>query len=165
MLEDGTEYIGDYHKYSTGEVFTKGYYIKDVSDKLIPYIDLQNVSQKDTFEYDNLASFKIDKFQEVQFRKTQPTDGDYSNGYFFRYFVKRHFQSIIHEVEKGTFSNAPQDLYVKTQITWKLRGPLNDTDSEKGVFDTNQRLVLLAERDVVGISNYITDYTEYAIIT
>ena len=31
MLEDGTEYIGDYHKYITGEVYTKSAFVKNVS--------------------------------------------------------------------------------------------------------------------------------------
>lgn len=165
MLEDGTEYVGDYHRYSTGEVFTRGYYIRDVSDKLIPYIDLQNVSKKDTFQYDKLKSSEIDTISEVSFKKPQPTDADYGNGYFFRYFVKRHFQKIITEVDRDTFLNVPDNFYVKTQLVWKLRGPLNDTDSEKGVFDTNKRLVALSEKDVEGLTNYITDYIEYAIMS
>jgi hypothetical protein len=40
MLEDGTEYIGDYHRYITNEVFTLSSYILGLSKKLIPYLDL-----------------------------------------------------------------------------------------------------------------------------
>lgn len=162
MLEDGTEYVGDYHKYtSTNEVFTKSTWITNVSQKLIPYINLTIDDFKKAFEYDALKKKSITEIRETTYKKTTPVENDYINGYFFRYFLKRHFQSIITEVDRDTYSNAQDEFYVKVELGWKLTGPLNDTDKEKGVYDTNRRLVLLAEKDMVGIRNYVTNYTEY----
>ncbi len=39
MTEDGKEYIGGYHTYTTGEVFTQASYVRDVSKKLPLYIE------------------------------------------------------------------------------------------------------------------------------
>ena len=163
MLEDGTEYVGDYHRYtSTNEVFTKSTWIKDVSQKLIPYVNLTIDDFKKAFEYDGLKKQSITEIRETTYKKTMPVENDYVNGYFFRYFLKRHFQSIITEVDRDTYSNAQDEFYVKVELGWKLTGPLNDSGIEKGVYDTNRRLVLLAEKDMIGIRNYVTNYTEYA---
>jgi len=165
MLEDGTEYIGDYHTYYSGEVFTRSSFLKNVSKKLIPYINLEELSQKETYEYEKLTSIKSDKYIFAQYGLTPPKESDYSNGFFNRYFLKRHFQDIITEVTKSTFENAKSEYYIAIKIPWKITGPLRDSGITKGVLDTNQRLVLLMEKDMVGISTYITDYTEYARIS
>lgn len=163
MLEDGTEYVGDYHMYTrTNEVFTKSQYLSDVSQKLIPYLNIENYDIKKTFDYDNLVKSKPSKFEHGLYGKTLPNDLDYANGFYTRYFIKRHFQNVISEVSKDTFSQANDEFYIKVELKWKLTGPLNDIGIEKGVYDTNQRLVLLAENDMVGIRNYVTNYTEYA---
>jgi hypothetical protein len=54
MTEDGKEYIGGYHTYTTGEVFTQASYVRDVSKKLIPYKDVSQQSVKEVFDYDDL---------------------------------------------------------------------------------------------------------------
>ena len=163
MLVDGTEYVGDYHKYTTtNEVFTKSKYLKNISRKLIPYVNIENYDIKKTFEYDNLINSKPAQFKYGMYGKMVPVEKDYINGSYTRYFIKRHFQSIITEVNKDTFNESTEEFYVKVELLWKLTGPLNDTDKETGVYDTNRRLVLLADTDMVGIRNYVTNYTEYA---
>ena len=165
MLVDGTEYIGDYHTYSTGEVYTKSEYIQNVSKKLIRYLNISDYNIKKVFEYDSLKSAEAGKLGDVVYSKLTPLESDYSNGSYTRYFVKRHFQKLITEVNADSFANASDEFYNKLELKWKLTGPLNDTIEERGVYDTNRRLVLLAEKEMVGIRNYVTDYTEYARIS
>ena len=52
MTTDNVEYIGAYHKYLTGEVYTKARWEPDVSIILIPYID-QTIPNK------NMTYFKL----------------------------------------------------------------------------------------------------------
>lgn len=165
MLEDGTEYIGDYHSYYTGEVFTRATYIKNRSEKLIPYVDLKEEARKESFQYDKLKSVDSEKFVFAIYKKPTPVENDYSNGFFKRYFLKRHFQDIITEVGKSTFQDAKEEYYIKVEIPWKLTGPLNDQGIDKGVFDTNRRIILIVEKEMVGIRNYVTNYIEYARIS
>ena len=152
MLLDGTEYIGDYHKYITGEVYTKSSYIKDVSEELIPYINLSKYDNKVKFEYDNLATTKIQDFEFAEYNKPIPTQKDYDRGYYSRYFVKRHFDGIVTEVSKDTYNAVQNEHYVKLELAWKLRddAPI-----------VNQKQVRTAEKDIKGISNYITNYYEF----
>lgn len=151
MFEDGAEYIGDYHKYSTGEVFTKSSYIKNVSEKLVPFIDLSNFDNSQKFDYDTLVKFKSN-YEFATYGKTIPTQNDYNDGYFTRYFAKRHFNNIITEVTKDTYIRLTPEYYSKLELRWKLVGD---------AIIVNQRVVRNAEKDIKGISNYITNYSEF----
>lgn len=152
MLEDGTEYIGDYHKYITGEVYTKSTFVKNVSKQLVPYINLSDEDNKVKFEYDNLRDDEVESFVFANYTKTQPTQKDYDKGYYSRYFVKRHFDQIITEVSKDTFNSVQDEHYLRLELAWKLRD---------NAADVNLLQVRNAEKDIKGISNYITDYTEF----
>lgn len=153
MLEDGTEYIGDYHKYITGEVFTKSSFIKNVSQLLIPFIDMSVKDLKQKFDYDTLIEEPTRKFVSAVYGITLPTQKDYDKGYFTRYFAKRHFDQIITEVTEDTFNRLNVQYYVKLELAWKLRG---------NVEEVNMKQVRTAERDIKGISNYLTNYSEFA---
>lgn len=153
MLEDGTEYIGDYHKYITGEVFTKSSFIKNVSQLLIPFIDMSVKDLKQKFDYDALVEEPTNEFVIAKYGITLPTQEDYDKGYFKRYFAKRHFSQIITEVTNDNFIDLQEEYYVKLELAWKLRG---------NVEETNMKQVRTAERDIKGISNYLTNYSEFA---
>ena len=64
MTEDGKEYIGGYHTYTTGEVFTQASYVRDVSKKLIPYKDVSQQSVKEVFDYDDLPKDALVDFTD-----------------------------------------------------------------------------------------------------
>jgi hypothetical protein len=152
MLEDGTEYVGDYHTYITGEVFTKSSYVKNISKKLVPYIDLSQSSNKTNFKYDSLLEDTIDSFVFARYQKNVPTQEDYDNGFYYRFFAKRHFNGIIVEVSEDTFNELQPEHYKTLELAWKLR--------DDAVI-VNQRQVRTAEKDIKGISNYITNYSEF----
>jgi len=151
MSEDGIEYIGDYHTYSTGEVFTKSTYLRNVSQKLIPYVNLSEVAIAEKFRYDGLVKFNSN-FEFASYGQTIPTQDDYNSRFVIRYFVKRHFNDIITEVTKATYSKLSTIFYKKIELRWKLSG-----DAPM----VNERIIRNAEKDIKGISNYITNYSEF----
>ena len=67
MFTDNTEYIGQYHTYTTGEVFSEASYVKDKSRILIPYINIDLINEQNeigidttkNFEYDNIKNFDV----------------------------------------------------------------------------------------------------------
>lgn len=162
MTEDGKEYIGAYHTYTTGEVFTQASFIRDVSKKLIPYKDITQQKVKEVFDYDKLP--KKEQLSEhffPSYSKATPIESDYLKGFVKRYYVRSMLNGIIMETSIRDYSKVKPEAFEKTTITWKLTGPINDSGSEPGVEDTNRRLVNLAEREVKGISNYITNFIEF----
>jgi hypothetical protein len=162
MTEDGKEYIGGYHTYTTGEVFTQASYIKDVSKKLIPYKDVSQQSVKEVFDYDALPKkSNLAEHFFPTYSKATPIESDYLKGFVKRYYVRSMLNGIIMETSIRDYSKVRPEVFEKTTITWKITGPINDSGSEPGIEDTNRRLVNLAEREVKGITNYITNFTEF----
>jgi hypothetical protein len=49
-------------------------------------------------------------------------------------------------------------------MAWKITGPLNDTLVEKGVIDTNRRMLFELERQIPNISGYFKNLSEWAKI-
>lgn len=162
MFENGVEYVGDYHTYSTGEVFTKSSYVKNVSEKLIPFIDLSISDNKKKFQYDSIAKSIPQNFYFPIYRKVLPTEDNYIQGYFFRYFVKKYHSPYVTEVNKDTYSATQVEHFAKAEIPWKLIGTLNDSQKGPGVADTNRRIISGVNTLIDGIVNYVTDFSEYA---
>ena len=76
MFENGQEYQGQYHTYTnTKEVFTESYFIKDVSQKLIPYYNLNVDYQKNTFQYNVLKEIYFNKLSINKVIKDLGTSG------------------------------------------------------------------------------------------
>ena len=155
MLEDGTEYVGDYHRYSTGEVLTKGSFVKNVSKKLIPYLNLNNTDVKTTFKYDSLIDDKRPNFEFAIHSDISPTVDDYNFGYFTRYFAKRHFNNIISELNSNDFEILQSEHYITLELGWKITGNTSD------VIETNRQQVFLGNETINGLVNYVTDYTQF----
>lgn len=162
MTEDGKEFIGSYHTYTTGEVFTQSSYVRDVSKKLIPYKDITQEEIKTSFDYDKLPKKQpISEYFFPTYSKTIPTETDYLKGFVSRYFVKSKFNNVLMETSVKDYKKAKNEHFYKTTIPWKITGAVNDSGSEPGVEDTNRRLVNLAERDVPQIKDYITNFVEF----
>jgi hypothetical protein len=173
MLEDGTEYKGFYHKYVDGTVLTGAVFHKTDSKKLIPYVN--KVDQPNNFEYD--AIVKKNRIIAPYYVFPIPILDDYKAGKITRYFLKRRnfstFQDII-EINKAQWLKLKQyddgidnNLYMAVVVDWKLTGPLNDDRSTQnivyGVYDTNQRIVLLKDHEFAGLKDFLTDYVELSV--
>jgi len=174
MFENGTEFIGYYHKYIDGNVKSGAVFSNTESKKLIPYIDL--VNQPDNYIYNSIKT-PINTVSPI-IKYTFPTVDDFSVGKITRYFIKRRnystFQDIF-EIDKNQyklwkFKSAGIDfaLYNAIELDWKLTGPLRDVVEDgkisvPGVYDTNLRIVMLKDNVFTGLKNYLTDYTELSI--
>jgi hypothetical protein len=173
MLENGTEYIGYYHKYIDGTQMTGPVYHSIESMTLIKYIDV--VSQPDNHIYSKLKPRT--EFKTPYYAFSLPTLEDYQNGKVVRYFIQRRnrntYEDII-EIDKAQFKlwrvpkgGIDDSLYDVLSLDWKLTGPLYDDTSNRdivfGVYSTNQRMALLKNRIFPGLKDFITDYTELSV--
>jgi len=161
MLEDGTEFKGAYHTYTTNEVFTESSYVRGRSKKLIPYVNMSEEANKKKFEYDGLVAQTPKKFTFANYSKQIPTQLDYDRGYFYRYFVKRRTSDYISEVNLENYGKADTEHFIKVKLAWKIAGPLNDTSNERGVIDTNRRILIETENTMSKISEYVKNLTEW----
>ena len=180
MFMDGTEYKGQYHTYTTGEVFTQSAFVNGVSKTLIPYIDLESVSKlgvdfAKNFEYDSIKTVTVKESSTPNPAVVQPTDKDRINGYMLRYYASKVNDDNIIEITKDDMgkSNTPEgldiNLYKIFSLRWKVSGPMNDVlDShgnikESGIIDTNIRTITLKSETYPALKDYIANnYTEFS---
>ena len=175
MLQDGTEYIGFYHKYIDGILMTEAVFNKITSKKLIPYAD--SITQPDNFLYNQLINKKNLKRPSPRYVFPRPTEKDYKNGKFDRYFIRRRNLTTIEDIieidlaqyklwkEAGV--GIDETLYNAIIVSWKLTGTYYDSGTapniQYGVYDTNKRIVNLKDKDFPGLKDFLTDYIELTV--
>ena len=173
MSTSGQEYVGYYHRYIDGLVMTEAVYNPLKSIQLIPYVN-QTINSSNA-EYNKLITKKT--YKSPTYSIYVPVLKDYNNGFFKRHFIvprnSKTYTDII-EINNSQYSDwltkrINSDYYNAIQINWKLTGPLTDTYNDKrylvsyGVTDSNKRSIELANIQMPGISDYITNYIEFTI--
>lgn len=164
-LNDWREYIGYYHKYSNGEVFTEREWDPNRSEVLVPYkerqdsyfkyLDVKKYTLHQGEKYELIGPQKYFAYSAPRAVKRLPTDIETENGLMERYFVYKRNESnrIMVEVDSKQIENFDKDntginqyLYGLVKIPWKLSGPERDIYDgtmikTPGVIDTNQRII------------------------
>lgn len=106
----------------------------------------------------------------------QPVSSDYQKGYIIRYFTKKiNNKGYVTEISESGYNDIVNgtaqfdiSMYQVTTILWKISGPLHTItisqyDVREGIVETNQRLTSAAEKNFLGITDYIAgDYTKFA---
>jgi len=156
MYQEGTEYIGPYHSYSTGELYTGNIWSSKQSIKLIPYIRrdvLNNV-------YRSLKSINIST-KSIPRHKPNIIQSDKTTGYIVRYFLKKINEEIIIEVSKDTYKqwkqgNIDKKLYIGVELNWYITGNIEDTFDgpafNRGVINQNNRQIKAAQSTIPTIN-------------
>tara|TARA_Y100000114_G_scaffold86259_1_gene79797 strand:- start:22 stop:945 length:924 start_codon:yes stop_codon:yes gene_type:complete len=98
----------------------------------------------------NIAN-NITKIKDIPFNKNTPTEDDYTNGFFIRYFVRRSNEKTIYkEISKEVYDSLNEkkqeydiNLYKPGTIKWALTG---------NVRKINKQLLLQAERRFPNLS-------------
>ena len=169
-LRDFSEYVGFYHRYTTGEVFTENEWFPEKSERLIRFKNLSEPVKS----YYGIKHFrkgsgnnigvrrKIKGITDEYYNFTAPrpvkrklTDKEIENGKTQRYFVTKRnerdrvfFEIGLDQVVTYNSSKAGinQYLYEVIIIPWKVDGPEYDIyDGDMlimpGVIDTNLRVI------------------------
>ena len=173
MTLDNLEYIGAYHKYSDGAIYTGGSYTSNSK----PLLKYRLEEPEITFLYDKIVQRKFPKKGLLTPQQPILTEDDYNIGSISRYLAVRindYIGDSIIEISEKDYSkfrikkSSTAFIYNLIEIKWKLTGPLNDVYDkdvriESGVYDTNKRIIESASQRT-GFSclkNVITDYLRY----
>lgn len=171
---NGAPYSGKYYLTYDGRAFSGANPVLGKNEPLQKIIDLPT-SQPQNSGLPHPVAEKLSKQLKTKHQSSapvpyypRPIQSDYSRGYITRYFVKKEndkgFVIEISDVEYQNITNGTANydvsLYQTAQIMWKLTGPLNKVrisqyDTRAGIIDTNERLVLEAEKTFVGIKDFI----------
>jgi len=182
MFTDNVEYIGQYHTYTTGEVFSEASYVDGKSRTLIPYVNIKQLNQQTdvgfdlakNFEYDNIKTLDVPKSITPNPSQLTPTDSDIKRGWMDRYFAQKVNDDSFLELSKkdygkvGTVTGLDRALWQKFKIRWKISGPIVDIKNpdgsikEPGIENTNRRTILTTSDTYPSLKTYIIDYREFA---
>jgi len=167
MTEDNVEYIGSYHRYITGEIYTKSVWDVKKSKRLIEYVETVT---KPEFVYDTLNPNLTLKYIQPKTHSVTVNKTDIRNGYITRYFIKRVNDENIIEINQLQYTAWTQDviekkMHIAIQLIWYISGEIEDTFDgivkKSGVVTNNQKQVTYASKTLPGISNILTDFTQF----
>ena len=182
MFTDNVEYIGQYHTYATGEVFSEASFVEGKSRILIPYLNVTSIEDSlgiginpsVNSEYDAVKKIKITKSVNLNPTTITPTVDDFKNGYVLRYFAFKVNDEQLVELDNpsykkvGTEKGMDKILWRKFQMKWKIVGPERDVLNirgdieESGIIDTNMRTVAMLSETYPTLMDYIVDYREFS---
>ena len=165
QLEDGTEYVGTYHQYTTtNETYTESNWNATLSKPLFEYQDQTNINTL----YKKLNNAKT-KFDHIRDHRVVITKNDVRAGSITRYFLKKVNELLIIEISVETAqqyvaSKIDNVQYTLGSLKWKITGPIDTVNTNittLGVFDENSKAIKQLETTLPGISNKLNNPLEF----
>jgi len=160
MLEDNTEYLGSYHKYTTGEVYTRSTWNATLSKKLIKFEPTDTVN----FIYKELKPDVKTKFNSVNTYYPKITSQDRTKGFIKRFFLKKINSTVITEIGKKQYDEFNKkkidpNMNISVTIQWIITGPKQDEYQGKlnlSVQKQNSEQAILANKKIKGIFDILS---------
>ena len=176
LLPDGKEYTGPYYTTFDGKSFTGSnpYSLNSIPLTKINIPD-SPFNQPLSETYNNLKPLNLSLIDPTPFTP-KPTEEDYKRGKITRYFARQRngTKFRIMEIDQKTYDNLSNNrgglntsLWKVISIFWQISGPLHDQKvngirTRAGIIDTNQRVLNNAEKNFIGLKQYLTDLKQFA---
>lgn len=166
MYPDGTNYRGLYHKYTTGEIYTRANWHPTLSKKLIPY---EQIDDSMTFYKQEKKNIKT-KYKSIESYNPVITLEDINKGFIRRYFVQNVTDLNITEVSPELFLQYQQNLldnnlYKALELPWIISGILQSETTNgvivNGVYDKNKKTVEINNIEMPGLNSKLVNLTEF----
>ena len=149
---DGREYIGSYIETFTGEVYT-GKAFNSNTKKLID-LRLADVTDNDPLVLKNDL--------------IRPTEADYINEKFTRYFIQDRRTKAVVEVNNQNYKRFnPLSYTLSVEVSWVLKGPVGNVNKGPyiyfGAASQNKVEIEKAEKTIKGLSQIVNNYGEFVV--
>jgi len=187
FLDNWREYIGYYHKYSNGEVYSEREWdpnrsfrlvvYKDNPEAYFRYLDLKNYTVYNGQKLPIVGSQQTWKYIAPRAVKVVPNSDQVADGSMDRYFVYKRNEpnKIIFEVDSRQLEDFNKDnvginqyLWDYIIIPWKLTGPEFDQYQNgilkvSGVVDTNNRIIVRFSKKFPILRQILNNPREHSI--
>lgn len=170
QLQDETIYIGLYHRYTTGEVYTEGKWNEKTS-KVLTIFKSEPLIVK---QYKKNKQYIKTKFKSPIKYIPVITSQDIQQKYITRYFLYKINERQIIEIDKVQFdlfnsSELDNNLYYAITINWSIVGNPYDTIQGNikkiGVINKNQTTIIRTNQIYPGFSEVINNPLELYVDT
>ena len=167
MTTDNVEYVGLYHKYTTGEIYSQPTWDKNKSVKLIKYKD----QPESVIEYNKISDIEID-YKSFNTYNVAITKENINKGYVDRFIIKRANDNVFYEVNSDTYDMYTREdidpvLYLAVKFKWYITGNINDVRQGNilipGVKSNNYKELQTAEKTVPNITSYLTNLLQHYV--
>lgn len=164
VTADGEDYEGAYHVLPNNKVFSE-YQPSDKSVQI--FYKRSDINQLSKY-YNKVKGINqlVSNYTAPKYHTCVPTQQDYADGYLYRYFAQKRNSPLdtIIEISYQDFTtanltNSPGislQLYNTTSIKWLI-----SRVSKKEAAQLNSKLVAEVNRSFLGISTYLSDFTEF----
>ena len=165
MTEDNAEYIGPFHRYITGEVYTGATWNATTSKKLIAFKQQDKTTIYNTLKPDIRLKYIAPKRSVPQI-----TSADISRGSIQRYFIRKQNEFVVFEIDAGQFSNwgsnvIDNKVYTAVRLEWFITGNQQDTKNGNvmipGVVTKNIQQVKAASQTIPELPTILTNPIEF----
>lgn len=155
VLDTKEVFKGQYFITYKDELY-EGRFPKEAGRKLIYATEVAK-KEENSNTYDTIKAVTI-----------QPTEKDYENKLFKRYFLKDKRTSKIIEVDlKGYKDGVKIPSYYSLELDWWIEGPSKDTYYNgylyEGAISRNTKAVMRAEKSFSGIKDYLFQLDEFVV--
>ena len=177
ILPDGKEYIGPYYTTFDGKSYTGSNPYSSTSTPLTKITSELNSENINPFlkGFKNIKPLNLSLTDPIPFTP-KPTEEDYRKGKITRYFARQRngTKFRIMEIDQKTYDNLSNNrgglntsLWKVISIFWQISGPLHDQKvngirTRAGIIDTNQRVLDNAEKNFIGLKQYLTDLKQFS---
>tara|TARA_B110000858_G_scaffold197929_2_gene261569 strand:- start:1076 stop:1693 length:618 start_codon:yes stop_codon:yes gene_type:complete len=167
MTTDNVEYVGLYHKYTTGEIYSQPTWDKNKSVKLIKYKD----QPESVIEYNKISDIEIN-YKSFNTYNVAITKENINTGYVDRFIIKRANDNVFYEVNSDTYDMYTREdidpvLYLAVKFKWYITGNINDVRQGNilipGVKSNNYKELQTAEKTVPNITSYLTNLLQHYV--
>jgi len=162
---EGNEYIGLYHTYVTGEVFTEPEWNETKSKPLVKF----EVKDQNVIKYQAVNNVQV-KFETPTPAIIQVTNEERTSGYKTRYIANKYNEPTLFEVDKLQFdkwleNKIDQNVWQVIPVHWKISGPLTTQIQGAvtivGVREQNTKTIIDLESRIPGISKLLNNPIQY----
>lgn len=165
MMEDGTEYIGPFHRYITGEVYTGSTWNAKSSKKLVAFKQQNKITIYNTLKPNIKVKHITPKRIPIQITSTDITRGSVQ-----RYFIRKQNETIVFEIDAAQYSKWSNNqidnkIYTATQLEWFITGNMQDTKNGNvmipGVITKNTQQIKAAARTIPELTTILSNPLEF----
>lgn len=166
LYDTDTEYIGPYHKYTTGEVFTEFTWKPNISKKLVQFKNINSVQ----YQFQKINPNIKTTYDSISYYIPTPTSENYKNGKITRYFLKKVNEYKIYEVSEDVYNkhsaeSIDPNLYTSLKLDWIISGIPNSVVKNgiyiQGISEQNSKTVYNAELQLPGITKLLPDFLQF----
>lgn len=166
MTIDNEEYIGLYHRYSTGEVYTSAKWNPNKSIELIKFRQISEGNK----QYKKIKTDIETKYTSLQPSRIIITQKNINDGYVDRYFAlnvvtKNIIEIDIDQQKAINEKTIDPNLYITVSLRWYITGDLQPSVKNgitiKSVSEKNNDQIVSATKTISDISKKLPNLTEY----